>query len=124
MNLKDVEYLQCSIIDHKGKPMELPYFIVHVINPIPIIDPIKCGATWNILDPEYIKRVRRISFLEDSIQHSTGELLTDRKIFRDSRFSDIAFIRRDLADSINAEGFTGLDWIEISDFPHPGAGSA
>jgi hypothetical protein len=67
----------------------------------------------------FIKRVRRLRFLSQFVELGTGNLLVTRHIFRDSRFTRVTFIRRDLAEAISAKGFTGLRWIEIEDYPQP-----
>ena len=37
-------------------------------------------------------------------------------MFRLKRFWDITLVRRDLANAITAAGFTGVEWLEVSNY--------
>src|SRR5215813_4176184 len=59
-DLEKVEYLPITILDHKGKPTRDSYFIIHPIEPVSLLNPAKCGATWDRLNEGFIKYVERL----------------------------------------------------------------
>lgn len=114
-NLEKVEYLPVTIIDHKGKPIQENYFIIHPIHPIPCLDVEKCGATWSPLDEEAIDFIERMVIDESLIDTRTQSITVDRKLFRPKYFDCITLVRRDLAEAIDEAGFTGVEWMEIDE---------
>lgn len=115
-HLEKVEYLSVTIIDHKGKPIEEDYFIIHPIDPVPCLDIEKCGARWSSLDKESISYIKRMVIDESLIDTATQSITVDRTLFRPKHFEDITLVRRDLAEAIDKGGFTGVKWREIDEY--------
>jgi hypothetical protein len=109
-SVQKVEYLPVTILDHKQKPASRDYFIIHPIEPVDCLDLDKCDLEWGIIDENSIDKVNHLVIDESRIS-------PERKIFRPNLFYDIVLVHRELADEIDAEGFTGIRWIELSDYP-------
>jgi hypothetical protein len=116
--LEDVEYLPVSIIDHKQKAIEESYTIIHPINPVDCLDVENCGAEWSALDKTAINYLEQLALKDDFINKEKRVLNVDRKLFKPKFFNRVTFVRRDLAEAINAEGFSGIEWVEISDYSY------
>jgi hypothetical protein len=116
--LADVEYLPAKIVDHKGKSIPTPYFIVHPINPVDCLDAQRCGVTWDSLDPEYIDRLERLA-MKESFERDALEGAFTRALFRPRLYYRVTLVRRDLATAMDEAGFTGLRWLELEDHPRP-----
>jgi hypothetical protein len=108
--LPKVEYLPITILDHKGRPASRDYFIIHPIEPVDCLDVSQCGAQRSSIDPETIQWLDRLVIDEGKIDPS-------RDMFRLKFFYDVILVRRELAAAIDAEGLTGIRWIELSDYP-------
>lgn len=108
--LVDVEYLPVDIIDHKGRPIKQPYYIVHPIHPVDCLDIEKCGAKWSRIDKTAIQKV-------EALVIDASKVDPKREFFRPKHFHWVILVRSDLADAIDAQGFTGIRWIDPKDFP-------
>ena len=104
-----VEYLPVAIIDHRGKPVKSEYFIIHPVDPVDCLDLEKCEPTWSAIDKTKIKRLKRLVIDETKVGR-------DRGLFKPQSFYNIILTRRDLAEALDREGFTGLRWIEPETF--------
>ncbi len=105
-----VEYLNIGILDHKGKTASDSYFFIHPIEPVDCIDRSQSIFEEDSIDPESIDSFKRLVINEARVP-------SDRQIFRLRGFWDITLVRRDLANALDEEGFSGLGWLEISDYP-------
>ena len=104
-----VEYLPVAIIDHRGKPASREYHIIHPVDPVDCLDLEKCEPTWSAIDKTKIKRLKRLVIDETKVGR-------DRGLFKPQSFYNIILTRRDLAEALDREGFTGLRWIEPESF--------
>ena len=109
-NLQEVEFLPVTIINHKGRPVPDPYFIVHPINHVECLDLEESEAEFDLIDTDAIDSVEQIA-LDDSKVDSA------REFFRPAPFCDVALISKRLAQAIDDAGFTGVRWIELTDYP-------
>lgn len=116
--IKKIEFLPVTIIDHKSNTLPNDFFIIHPIEPIDCLDAKRCGAIWNKLDPEYIKRLNRIAFNEEFISMEDSQM-AERKIFRAKNFYRVTFVSKELAKAIDSEGFTGIRWVDTQNYPFP-----
>ena len=105
-----VEYLPVSIIDHKGKAVPEPYFIVHPIEHAACLDVAASGGEWDMIDPEVLDSVENVVLDEQRIE-------AERELFRPKPLVDVVVVRRSLAEALEAAGLTGLQWIELADYP-------
>lgn len=104
-----LEFLPVGIIDHRGKRIKEKYFIVHPINPLNCLDIEKCGAEYSLVDESEIDEIESLVFDDSKMDHN-------RQIFRPKFFNWIILIHSDLAAAIDAEGFTGIRWIDSSEY--------
>lgn len=107
--LKKTEYLPVTILDHKGKHSQ-NYFIIHPIYPVECLDVDKCGATWSDIIEDDIDEVQHLVIDESKVDPT-------RELFRPKHFDRVTLVQRNLAEAINQEGFTGIRWTELSDYP-------
>ena len=105
-----VKYYSVGIRNHKGKILPDPYYILHPVSPIDCLDVQACGARMSRVDKSMIASVKRLSLITDLIASS-------RKIFRPSNFPEVTLVRRDLAEILDATGYTGFRWVELSQYP-------
>lgn len=105
-----IEYLPVNIIDHKDKPIDTSYFIINPITHLDCIDLNQSEVTWGKINPNRIQRVARLV-----IDYSKVDATRD--LFRMAKFSDVVLVKRNVARAIDEAGFTGIRWLEISDYP-------
>jgi len=110
--LRQVEYLPVTILDHKRRPTGTDHFIVHPIDPVDCLDVDKCGAVWSKIVPDNIREIKTLVIDESKVD-------PERELFRVKYFYKIVLVRRDLAEAIDREGFTGIRWIELNDYLKP-----
>ena len=108
--LNHVEYLPVSILDHRGRVAAPDYFVIHPVEPVECLDAVKSNADWSSLNEGTIDSVERLVIDSSKVDAS-------RELFRMRFFFDLIIVRRGLAESINAMNFTGVRWIELSDYP-------
>jgi hypothetical protein len=103
---KNNEILSVAIVDHKGRTVPDPYFIVHQIHLQPCIDEAASDYIENEIDRERIYYMNRLVLDESRID-------SDLALFRIARFGKVPVFRRDLADRITELGLTGLQFEEV-----------
>lgn len=103
-----VEYLPVGLLNHKGRPAQGgKYFIVNLLDPVDCLDLDRCDAKYSNITPEDIRRVKSLVLDEAKVD-------TERQLFSPKGlFAPLA--RRDLAEAIDAAGFTGIRWVELKD---------
>ncbi len=110
-NILHLEYLPVNIIDHKNRKISSQqYYIIHAINPVDCIDGDQSVFTRSLINRENIASFEQLVIDEARIP-------ADRQIFRLKGFWKIILIRRDLAEELDKEGFSGLGWLELADYP-------
>ena len=109
-NVAHMEYLPVTIIDHKGRTASSKHVIVHPVEPVDCID-----AAQSVFDLSRINKNRINSFKK--LVLDTTRIPADRQIFRLKGFWKIVLVRLDLAQSLGKEGFSGLGWLPIQDYP-------
>jgi hypothetical protein len=105
-----VEYLPVTILNHKGKVASRDYRLINPIEPIDCLDMELCKAEPDIIDPDSIRSVERLVIKEDKIPEA-------RWMFRPKGLYRVILVRRELADKIKAEKFTGVRWLELDEYP-------
>jgi uncharacterized protein DUF1629 len=111
-SLVSVEYLPVTIINHKGKPADESYFIVHPLGVVDCLDLDACEITWSRIDPKQIRRLKRLVIEEPS-------LTAGRMLFRIKGLAGVILVHRDLAKAIDRQEFSGVSWKELEDYPRP-----
>jgi hypothetical protein len=107
-NPKEVEFLPVVILDHKSRRAG-KYFIVHPINLVDALKPAESGSIWSDLADEWIESVERLVLDMDKLDRS-------RLLFKLKYFYGCVLIRRDLAEAISKQGFTGCRWVECDQY--------
>lgn len=103
-----VEYLPVTLINHKNRPAVEPYAIVHQIHLVDCIDEAQSLFERDAMFPERFSSVDKLAVEEAKIDSSLH-------IFRMEKFSDVPWVRKDIADKIVSSGFTGVRFGEIED---------
>jgi hypothetical protein len=100
----EVEFLPVTILDHKSRPAA-EYFIVHPVHPVDALIASESGATFSKRNPEWIQRVTKLVLDSEKVDVS-------RVMFKLKYFYNCVLIRRDLAEAIIKQGFSGIKWTE------------
>jgi hypothetical protein len=99
-DVRHLEYLPLTIINHKGKAASTDYFIV---NPVGLVDALDLKASepiYNAIKKDMINRVARIVL-------DPSRLDPERRVFRLKGFFNRVLIDKALADAITAAGLVG-----------------
>lgn len=99
-DLKNVEYLPVSILNHKGKLASKDYFIVHPIIPQDALDADASQPSFNDINPEEIDSVERLVL-------NKRRLDPELRLFRLKAFFNPVLTDKKLADEIKGAGFVG-----------------
>lgn len=105
-DVRHVEYLPISIINHKGKVASSDYFIV---NPVGLVDALDLKASepdYNSIKEDMIDSVVRIVL-------NPKRLDPERKVFRLKGFFSPVLIEKGLADAMKAAGMVGPFFKEL-----------
>jgi hypothetical protein len=105
-----VEYLPVSLVDHKGRTASDQYFIIHPVDPIDGVDRDESVFEESRLHPG------RFEFF-DKLVLDEQRIPPDRQLFGLEGFGDIMLVRRELATALDEQGFTGLGWQSIDEYP-------
>lgn len=105
-----VEYLPIKVVNHKKKPVGKNYFIIHPVDPVDCLDKGKSGVTFGKIAKTTVKSV-------DKLVLDPKKLGPDRELFRIANFPVVTLVRRDLAKAMDAAGFTGVRWVELTAYP-------
>ncbi len=108
--ISNMEYLRVSIQNHEGKIASDRYYIVNPLLPLDCLDDQSSEAEENLLLPGEIENVRTLVIFNEKVA-------PEREIFGIARFPKVTLLRRDLADLLSKQSFTGLRWVELSDYP-------
>jgi hypothetical protein len=109
-NLAGVEFLPVSLIDHKGRTASSEYFIVHPIEPIDCVDREDSVFEESLLSPGEFEFFDKLVLNEELIP-------SERGLFRLKGFADLIIAHRDVAAALEEQGFTGLAWLNVSEYP-------
>jgi hypothetical protein len=73
------------------------------------IDKKKSEIEWNDIDPELICSCSSLVLFPKKIDK-------DLLLFRPKHMPDVVLVRSDLAEAIEEEDFTGVDFVELDEF--------
>lgn len=107
--LKNIEYLPVSIMNHKGRKEQAPYFIIHPLVLQDCLDLTKTQYEPNAIEPEVFSRISNITLDESKIDPGVA-------LFRMRHYPFHEVYREELADKIKAAGLTGLRFVPVSEF--------
>jgi hypothetical protein len=106
--LKQVEFLPITILNHKKKPAAA-YYILHPTGPVDCLDDVASGAKPDPIAPSKIHEIQRIVLRPEALD-------PERQMFRIERLYRHIIVKKSLAQAMDAAGFTGMSWTELSDF--------
>ena len=107
-NPPETEFMGVTILDHKARPAA-QYFIIHPIHPVDALNASESGARFSKRNAEWIERVGKLVLNPERIDKK-------RQIFKLKCFYNCVLFRRDLAEAISKRGFTGVKWVECSEY--------
>lgn len=105
--IQQVEFLPVLITNQKGRPAA-GYFIVHPAPPVDGLDVEKSQVLWSELDDTVIDEVQQIAL--------KNNIAPDQEVIKLRYFYDHLLVRRELADAMQRESFTGIRWIPADQF--------
>jgi hypothetical protein len=104
-----MELLPTTIVDHEGNVASTDYTILNLLTFHDAIDLEQSDVRWNSIDPEKISRFRKFVLAPDNIPD-------DCQMLRLKYFPNRLLLRRELAEAIQTEGFTGVHFAEVEGF--------
>jgi hypothetical protein len=109
--LSNVEFLAVTIEDHKARPVDQRYFILHTTMSQDCIDEDASVFVRYNINPDSIAEMYSLSVDEECVDSRL-------QIFRLTQYKIPVIVRRDLADAITESGFTGIRFNEIDEYDH------
>lgn len=106
---KNLEYLPVSVLDHKGKPTPRAYFIVSPLGLQAALDLEKSKPRYNRILKTQISQVERLVL-------DTAKIEPGVRIFRLTGLSTPVFVEKDLAQEMQAAGFTGSSFLKLDEY--------
>jgi len=103
------EILPVKIINHKGRTEKAPYAIIHQVDHPPCVNEKETLGTKNPINPDQYQLMKKLVLDEKQIDEKL-------MLFRAAQYPAVPFVRRDLAERMKAEKFTGLVFFEIDDY--------
>jgi uncharacterized protein DUF1629 len=104
-----VEYLRVGVLNHKKKPVDDEYWIIHPVEVVDCIDTKRSDIDWNAIDKEKIASCEKLVLKANAID---GKHL----LFRPKHLEYYVMILPELANAIREGGFTGLRLTPASSF--------
>lgn len=109
--LKNNEFLPVTIINHKGRKEQGPFFILNQVSLQDCIDPGKTVAKENPINREVFISVKKLGLDEQRIDPAVT-------LFRIKRFPHYPVFRDDLVDRLQTAGLTGLEFVQPEEFSY------
>jgi hypothetical protein len=108
-DVPQLDYLPVRILNHKLKLVSRDYCIINPLDPVDCIDLQKSEARMDPMNTATIDGVARLVIDESKVREG-------RVLFRPKGFYWVILIHRQLAEAIDACGFTGVGWTELDAF--------
>ena len=104
-----IEFLPVTILNHKGRVASTGYYFLNPVGSVDCIDIDKSRVKWNAIDNTVISSFEQLVLKEDAIPPGVA-------VFRPKHRTQTILASRSLADRLEADGFTGLYFMEPSQF--------
>lgn len=104
-----IEYLPVAMLNHKGRPVEQAYAIANLLTHVDCVDKEATEHEWNALDDTAMIKVKNLTIDPTLVPE-------DVPLFRLVHVTDVIGVRRDLAEAMEAGGFTGLSFTDFADY--------
>lgn len=105
-----VEYLPLRIVDHKGRVASASHVIVHPLGLVDAIDMTQSEYQPHRFVKGRIDKVKKLVI-------DPARVPPDRQLFKLKGFGVPVIVRRSLAERLSASGFSGLEWLDVAEFP-------
>jgi hypothetical protein len=99
--VKSVEYLPVTILNHKGRIASKDYFILNPLDVVDCIDVEKSAVEWNLIDTDLIDSCEKLVLKANLVEEHFD-------IFRPKFWPYLILIHSELTDKLFNAGFTGL----------------
>lgn len=106
---ENVEYLPVTILNHKGRVASSDHVIVNPLKVVDCIDRSRSNLSWNEIDSDYIDFLEALVL--DPRVLDPGDVL-----FRAKHLAAVVFLRKDVAEELDAQGLTGAQFIPVDEF--------
>jgi len=106
---RDLELLPVTLIDHKGKPVAAPHFIIHPLSTVDAIDRGRSTFELNDIDPSFISDA-------PAIELDVSKLPADLGVCRVALIKRRILVSPALVAAIDAANMSGVEWLEVSDY--------
>jgi hypothetical protein len=103
------ETLPVVILNHKGRREKAQYAVVNQLNHPACLDEKACVGTKSKLKPAVFQVIKKMAL-------DPARIPPDRMLFRAAEYPQATLIRRDLAEKLAAESFTGITFHEIEGY--------
>jgi hypothetical protein len=103
------ELLPVHIVNHKGRRERARYFIVNQLDHPPCLKEDECVGQRQPINPEQFQFIQKMVLDESRIG-------TELQLFRAAQYPELPLVRRDLAEKLRGEGFTGVSFHEVDGF--------
>jgi hypothetical protein len=107
-DLLDVEFLPITIKDLKERKLEKRFYIFHPYNNINCLDLSNAEPEWDDIDDTVVASVKHLVI-------DASKLPEDKHFFRPKNYIARPLVTKTLADAILKEGFTGVQFLPISE---------
>lgn len=108
--LTHVEYLPMTVVDHKGRVASSSHVIVHPLELVDCIDMQQSVYQPHRLVKGKIDKVTKLVLDEQRVP-------PDRQLFKLKGYPTPVIVRGAFARTLTQAGFSGLDWLDVVDFP-------
>jgi hypothetical protein len=109
LDLSGVEYLPVKIVNHKGRISSTEYSVVNPSFSVDCLDVGASGVTYNPIVKTDVMDMDQFVLDESKID-------PELRMFRVRNVPGPILVRRDLAEEIDAQGFTAILWMELEDY--------
>ena len=104
----EIEYLQFSLLNHKGRPVEQEFYIANIIGTQDCVDRVKTEARESALKPGKYSGLFKLLLDQSRIDPKS-------KLFRISAKPTVLIIRSDLRAVLEHNGITGMRFIAMGE---------
>jgi hypothetical protein len=110
LDFPGIECLPVSVFNHKSRLIIEPYAIINLLESIDCLVVDACEPRWSRIDKTDIASLEHLVIDESRIDPA-------RLLFRPKHYKRAILAHRTLAQKIDAAGYTGIRWVELTNYP-------
>lgn len=107
--MPEVEFLPVGIVDHRGRLAKPVYRIAHPVRPVDCLDEAASKVRRMAVDRSRIAGLERLVL-------DPARVDPRRAMFRVAGYTAAVLVRTDIADAIEAAGFTGVGFLALDEY--------